>query len=444
MVSNLDRIFTICNLERSNQILPSLGNGIFKSIFFIAILFFSNPSFAGYLDSIDGKNLPREVSGKIYMLRQIEPYVQAWQAEWPYTRSKENIKDQLESYYDETAALIEKMSDNGELLLLGGLIAFYGYNLDIEGSFDRAVICFTAAEKMLPDDYRPLWFLGMHLSKATHYTKGMELLLEAESRFNINEPIFWEDYALTAYFTVMPQHALVALEKVKELRGEKSRLDDVVGAKIREVSRTPKANEQMEIQDLWDLKIKDHYTGVTSFPFGYKFTAMKKDSDDFQFISFNGKHGTIKIRLTPRMTETKETYIPCIHIITFIAQEDETLDAFAKNFLNPQESWKTYDMKIGLNEVSYMGESREFYKDAGGARTLMTCFERNKPKISRLLLEEPKDELENAEAGIYGLRNYYNRFEERLFYIIWLEAPVDFFDDAFLEFKDIIKTFIVE
>lgn len=55
----------------------------------------------------------------------------------------------------------------------------------------------------------------------------------------------------------------------------------------------------------------------------------------------------IEIDLTSRMTEAKETYIPCIHIFTFIAQEDETLDAFAKNFLNPLESWKGYDMKMG-------------------------------------------------------------------------------------------------
>jgi hypothetical protein len=75
----------------------------------------------------------------------------------------------------------------------------------------------------------------------------------------------------------------------------------------------------------------------------------------------------------------------------------------------------------------------------------MIAFERKAPNISGLLLEEPQGSLESMEPGkFYRFSNYYERFKGRLFYQIWLETPARFYDQSLKEFKEILKTFVVE
>jgi hypothetical protein len=423
-------------------------NSLVLPIIFAVLFLFASPAIAGYLNVVIQSRLPKETVEMLSELRKLERYVEEWQPTWPYDRSKEEIKARIGEISKRSEELLVKNEDNGELHLLCGLIAFYGHNIDMEDSRDRADRHFAAAQRIIPDDYRPLWFLGMHLVKSTRSVEGMKALLEAEKKQSIREPLFWEDYATAACATNMFGHSLNALEKVRELSGNESWLDDIIGKKLREAAKTPKPGEKLEPQDLWQFSKRDTAVRIVSYPFGYRFSVPKRGEDELQFTEFDGRFAVFKVRLTPQTGAGGVIRIPTIQIFTFIAPEQESLENFMKRFLGGPQKWEKYDLGLGLDEISYRGESTEAYIEDGGARLVMIAFERNCPKVSRLALEEPIENLEEHQSGAdprwYHLTGYFQRFKERLFYMICLETPTRFFEQSSAEFKEFFSTFIVE
>lgn len=433
------------NLEERRLKRITQGQTGFKVTLSVAILMlFASPVIAGYLNVINPDRLPIETVGMLSELRKLEPYVEEWQPIWSHDRTKDEIKARIGELYRKSEDLIARNKENGELLLLCGLIAYYGHNVDLDKSSERADAHFASAQKVLANDYRPLWLLGIHLVKSTRCAEGMKALLEAERKQSIREPLFWENYAMAAYFTSMYSHALQALERVRELSGKKSKLDNIIGDKMRAAAKTPKPGDKLQAQDLWRSTEGDTAIKIISFPLGYKFSVKKKEERNFQTTGFDGRFAALKVRLTPRIGAEGVRFFPTLQIITFVAEGKEMLENFAKRFLSKSAKWQSYDLNLGLGELAYIGESSDHYKAGGGAKVVMIAFERSSPKISRFAIEEPEEELKGANPGFYRLTDYYQRFEGRLFYQIWLETPARFFDDSLAEFKDILKTFIVE
>lgn len=416
------------------------------TLFVALMLFFPvPPALAGYLNTIDPSRLPKEAIPILSQLGELEPYVEQWQQAWTFTRPKDQMKDTIKELYSISSKLVEKNPDNGELLLLLGIMGFYGHNIDLGGYSQHADMYFSSARKLLTTDYRPLWLLGMHLSKSTRCLEGMRILLEAESKYSIREPMFWEDYAAAAYFASMPKHVLMALDKVGEISGKKSKLEDSLGNTVRASTKTPKPGDRIEAGDLWQSILGDGSVTIMSYPFGYKFAIPRNREGDLQLTNFDGRFAALKVRLTPRMGSSGAKYIPTVQVMAFIAPEGEALGSFSKRFLSKTAKWQKYDAALGLGEVSQLGESAQFYKDDGGAKVLMIAFERKTPNISGLLLEEPRDSPKSMEPSkFYRFSNYYERFKGRLFYQIWLETPARFYDQSLEEFKEILKTFVVE
>lgn len=412
------------------------------------LVLLETPAIASYLNVIVQGRLPRESVQLISELRKWESYVEEFQPEWSHDFSKKEIKARIGGFLKRTEELLATNEENGELHLLCGLIAFYGFNVDLENARDRADMHFAAARRLFPDDYRPLWLLGMHLVKSTRSVNGMKALLEAEKKQPIPEPQYWEDYATAAYATNMFRHSLKALERVRELTGNKSRLYDLLGKKLREVVMTPKPGAKLEAKFLWQFKKNNGAVRVVSFPFGYSLSAAVREGEDIQYTDFDGRFAAFKVRLTPRTGAGGVIRIPTLQIMTFIPPKQESLEDFTKRLLGGRQKWQKYDLGLGLNEICYRAESDEPYAEDGGASLVMISFEKDCPKVSGLALEEPSaswEESQNEESPRwYRLDAYYTRFKEKLYYQIWLETPRRFFEQSLVEFKNILRTFIVE
>jgi hypothetical protein len=430
------------NVKRDS--LKRLFHELKRSLVILSFLLVASPATAEYLDIIDVNQLTPEARILLTQVREVEPYVDEWLATWSHSRAKEEVTARIKEHYDSSKTLLAKNTDNAEIYLLCGLIAFYAHNVDLGDSEEQADTYFAAASKLCPNDFRPLWLLGMHLAKSRRCVEGMKSLLGAEGKQSIREPRFWEDYALAAYFTSMFGHALQALERVRELSGKKSRLDNAIGDKIRAVAKTPQPGEKIQARDLWQSSTAGTALRIVSFPLDYKLLVKKRKNQYLRNTDFDGRYAMLQVGLTPQTGAEGMKRIPMLHIMTFTASEQESLEKITKPFLNNKLKWRKYDLGLGLNEVSCMGAGSQFYKRDGGIRIVMVAFERDAPKISRLALEEPEAEIEGAGAGYYQLSGFYQRFERRLFYVLWLETPELFFDKSLVEFKDILKTLIIE
>ncbi len=412
------------------------------------ILLSASPVVAGYLNVIVQERLPRETSRMIAELKELEPYIGGWEPTWSYEVSKDDVRTRIGALMKDAEELSAKGRDNGELHLLCGLIAFYGYNVDLEGTRERADLHFAAAQKLMPDDYRPSWFLGMHLYKSTRTVDGMKALLEAEKKASIRDELFWDDYALAAYGTGMIGHSLKALDKCRELTGKASGLDEVMGAKIREMIKIPAQGTKMEPEDLWQFDRRGEAVQILSYPFGYKFLARPKCEEYLWYTGFDGKAAALKVRLSPRTGAGGDTIIPTVQVLTMIAPGKGTAEGLAKLMLGGSKKMQKFDMGLGLGEAGYMIDDPENYKEDGGTKMVVIAFARDCPRISRLSLEELYDitggQEPKSEPTFFRLSPGFGRFKERLFYIIGLETPTNFFDQSLAEFKDILSTFVVE
>ncbi len=403
---------------------------------------------AGYLDAIDASRLPKEFALNFDKLKRIEPYVDSYGfGSWNFDIPKEKLAEQIEEIYRAGTAISRK-NPGPELFLCLGLVGYFGHNIDMPGYDDRAVENFTQAVNVAGSDYRPLWLLGMHHAKATRAADGMKLLLEAETRFHPTSPDFWADYANAADLAQMPKHALFAVSKVKELKGKAGTLDDVIGASLRSVLKTPARTGKVEASDLWDSIPKGQATTIVSYPFGYKVTVP--DSGKIGLSGYNGKAGGMKIPLTHRIGRTGREFVPNIFINTVVADEGETLSAFAQRLMKSLDSKEKADFGLKLNELAYIGKSdrAEVYREEGGGRLALVTFEREAPKMSGFILEEPQNFPggDQAKDGplFYRYRGRIERFRERLFYMIMLEAPASVFAESLEEFKGLLKTLVVE
>lgn len=415
----------------------------------VSLLFPARELHARYLEFIDRSRLPAELVPSFDSLTNLEPYVEQFRTDWPFQVPKSEATRQIREIYDKASAL-SREHPTEELHLFLGLVCHFGHNLDITGYEQKAEEHLNRAMTLARDDFRPLWFLGMHYAKAGQGVKGMEQLLKAEERFHPSNVPFWEDYAFAAYITAMPKHSLFALSKIKDLTGGVNKLDEVVGVKLRTVLRTPDRADHLDPQKLWDSTARGEIATVASYPFGYKITLPAGFTQNVGFRPYDGKVASLKIRLTAREGATGQKFIPNMFIHTFVVDDDERLVPFMQRFMKSIETWEGADFNLNLREVSYIGRSdkAEVYRSEGGGRVVLIAFGRTAPVVSGFLLEEPYDfpkESQTKEGPTwYRYEGRTERFREKIFYQIWLEAPDSVFGKTLEEFKGILRTLVVE
>lgn len=156
--------------------------------FAIAVLILSNLGFAGIKD-IHIEKLPNDpiIRNAYEFVSSAEPLVETWVHEWKFKEPKDQVAASFKEMLKDLRSVADKNQNNAELQLFIGLSAHYAYNVDVENSYDLAMSSFQSAERLLSDDFRPLWFKGEHLCQTVKPAEGMSALLRVEEKYPIKD-----------------------------------------------------------------------------------------------------------------------------------------------------------------------------------------------------------------------------------------------------------------
>jgi hypothetical protein len=422
-----------------------------RSLIYFFITTFISLQFAnaGHLEQINVRTLPQDenITNNLLKMKALEPYVEYWVYEWNFKIGKDKVINEINALYSEIAGYLKNDSLNGELFLYSGLIAHYAYNLDLQEYWELAEAHLLKARELMKGDFRPDWFLGLHYIQSDHIKEGMNVFLNITKERDIENGLFWEDYAMSSYFSQMFQNTLMGLDKAKEILGEDSDYEKLFGKKIRKKISVPGKKSKIEIRKLWNLSKSDSLINFVSFPLGYRisiplhwkvrpFPYQKRAAGLYVEIEpIKGIHGDM---------------LPTMTVSAHVAGKKENIEDFIKNAMNAMKfdvSFEKYNCNLGLNESSYIGINSVLYPEEGGARIILVYFERNEPEYKGIRLERPREFSNTSEgANFYSLNadKIFSRFNGKLFYVIVLECSESIFEKSLAEFNRALKSFIVE
>lgn len=414
-------------------------------LFFMFIICFSSPALCNHLDLINPAMLPVEAVSVLNHMREIEPMTADYHQKWEYPQPKDGVVKTVTSLYEQLNAITEKNKENGEIHLLMGILGYYGHNLDMGDYSSKADTCFARSAEILTDDYRPLWFAGMHFTKSNRLIEGYRKFYEAGKRFSPESPWFWAEYAMSCYLCNMPKKALCAFDKADKLNGSKIKWCDELSQTIRSKIKAPDPGSNIAKEEFWRISKTGDQLTITCYPFGFKVNIPLEQSNRCFLTEYKDRTSLLHILGTPTK-KGNMIYSPEILITSYLPKQDESLDSFKNKFLYKEAIWKPYDLSLKLCESSYIGDSATPSGKKTGSRTIMTFFKRQAPKFNGVVLEEPRNEFNEKPEGtkFYRMSDIYERFEGNIYYMILFEAPKPIFTIGFGEFKDILSGFVVE
>lgn len=414
--------------------------------FFITAFISLQAAQAGHLQQIDVRALPQDANmiNNVSKMKILEPYVEIWVPNWNFKIRKEEVISEINMLYSEIDGYLKGDSLNGELFLYSGLVAHYAYNLDLQQYWESAKVNLVKARELMKDDFRPDWFLGLHYIKSLHTKEGMSVFLNIAKEKDVEDGLFWEDYALAAYFSQMLQNALWGLDKAKTTLGEDSDYEKLFGQKIRKKFSTPDKNSKIDSKQLWELSKSDSLIDFASYPLGYR-VSIPSNWKVYP-TPFQKKVGALSIEMEP-VKGIKGDVVPSMSIFTYVAEKKENIEDFIKKFMKPNVDFEKCELGLGLNESSYVGSDSKVYSKEGGAKIILVYFERNEPEYKGIKLEKPHESSSpSGEVEYYSLTKdrIFSRFNGRLFYLILLDCSESVFDRTLPKFNHTLKSLIVE
>ncbi|MGH9571216.1 MAG: hypothetical protein ACRD4F_16335, partial [Candidatus Angelobacter sp.] len=235
----------------------------------IGVLLAATPARAD-LKAIRQDKLPQDpaVQKALADVSDIEPMVDHWSAQWRYETPKKKVAARLKSSLATIEKSLRASPDNEELLLLAGLVAHYSYNLNAQGSYELAADSFTKAEKLAPEDFRPMWFLAQQQCQSyTQALDGMKKFLDLENSKDAPElpAAFWGDYLQCATVTNMPAHGLRAGARANQLDAQPSPLRTGLLQSLRERFHRPDPATTYTAKQAWFAENSGATTVFTSF-----------------------------------------------------------------------------------------------------------------------------------------------------------------------------------
>ncbi|HTV13903.1 MAG TPA: hypothetical protein VME68_04255 [Acidobacteriaceae bacterium] len=352
----------------------------------------------------------------------MEPYSDRWSNKWIFPVPKKDVAEHLRKDITALQAAVKDNPTNEELLLVAGLVAHYGYNVDVEHTDESAPQDLAAAGKLDPNDFRVSWFHADFMCQTIKPSVGAKefLSIEGSHAWRDLPAAFWRNYEHCAAVTNMPAHLLRAAGYLSQLAPSTD--DDKFYESL--------GHDRMTAVDLTrDYDTASSWTGdrdgddvaVTSTACGVRFRARSTWTPDRLELQ---KGSCVAVFSTGPYKAPRGPLHPEILLIAQRPEGSETLADFAQKFTKLGTfSPMTPAHCPASHCLAMQGVQPGIYTKDGDGHPRIVVFERDEPPNPGLLFESPQDPPAQGQ-GTQVIRP--NRMLERipgtLYYVIALDT----------------------
>jgi hypothetical protein len=399
--------------------------------------------------AIRADRLPQEtaVLAALDDAREMEPYSHVWWPEWNFPLSKQDVAKHLSKDLDSLTHALKKHPENEELALLTGLVARYGYNVDVKGSLDATLSALTRARAIDSTDVRAPWFQATFMCETLQPAEGISefLSLEASHAWDQLPAVFWIDYMECASHTNMFAHVLRAADHLEKLHGAATPLSNTY------LNRARKRFEPFDPKKTYDPKIvwQSDYAGndllFTSTSCGLRLQART----DWRIDRLDLTEGScLAVFSTGPYKAVTGGLSPSIMVLVQQAKEGETLEKFSKKFLT-KGAFEPY-MLTRCPEgycMALKGKQPQMYEKDGGGHPRVVIFERDEPAFPGLIFEAPSEDPKPKKPGPFTFprpNQIQQRIPGKLYYLVLLDTAASIEEHAMKDFDFFLENLTVE
>jgi hypothetical protein len=377
-------------------------------------------------------------------LVEMESMVRNWQAEWRYERPKDGVLSRVNTSVRELQEAAKSASENEELLLLLGLAAHYSYNLDVQENYKVALDSLERAQKLAPQDYRPTWFLGIHLCQASQLKPGMDKFLSVERALPWEQlPAgFWDDYLECSVVTDMPAHALRAGAHATKLDPQPSHDRDFLLETAGKRFLAPDLAATYSAKQVWSGENSGAETVLTSSMFGLRLSSPGKWALNLPEVQ--KAFGMAQFQTGPHGGKSGKVF-PNILVLVRPPKAGETLQDFFKAVAQAGAS-TTAPACPAQECLALTAVKPGAYKQEGDGHVFITVFKRDAPEFPGLLFEEPMalPDTKDGKVHYFHPNERLRRLEGPLYYLVMLDTASSVLQEAQREYGTFLKNMQVE
>jgi hypothetical protein len=405
----------------------------------------------GFADiaAIHAGALPQEtaVLAALDDARQLEPYSSFFAAQWNFPVTKDEVSARLGKDLGFLRAASNEHPDNGELLLLTGLVARYAYNVDVEHSLDTAMDAFEKAEKITPSDVRAPWFRSTLQCQTLEPVDGAKGFLTIEKAHDWQQlpAAFWDDYLECAMVTNMPAHALRASDHLKELHAPESHRRDSLAQMAAKRFDQVDLTKQYDPRAVWTSEKSGDDADFTSTACGVRVHAHEDWTVDQ--IGLNRGVCVVIFSTGPYQATTRQLK-PSVMLMVGPPKGGESLEEFAVRMIKRGSLDVSGRIACPLTPcLIFKANQGGMYGKDGEGKGRLVAFERDEPPYPGLALEAPHQMPkadEKAGAQYYRPGQTKQRIAGKLYYVVLLDTASSIEQPALKDFDFFLKNLVVE
>lgn len=413
---------------------------------FVALL---NPSAFADIAAIHVNSLPQEnaVLNPLRDVIELEPYSRSWTQNWKYPVAKKEVAARLGMDMASLNSATKNHPNNTELLLLTGLVARYGYNVDVPGSYQVSMAALAEAETLDTADVRAPWFRATLQCQTTEPKAGADefLAIERNRPWERLQPAFWADYMECATVTGMPAHLLRAEDHLEKLHAPETEfrtfLIDVAQKRFEPFD--PKKN--YAAKEVWQSQNTGDDVVVTGTSCGLRMHVQKDWAVDQ--LGFT-KGSCVADFSTGPYKETASKLRPSILVMVQRPENSETLEEYSKRFQSKGTFVSFAPSRCPADHcIAVKGTKPGAYGQDGDGYGWMVIFERDQPAFPGLVFESPwqipKSE-DDKGAKYYRPGQIQQRIPGKLYYVVLLDTAASIEGPALKDFEIFLQQLTVE
>jgi hypothetical protein len=412
----------------------------FRSLIFVSICLALLPAARADVAAIDRNKLPQTISilAAYDNLLRIEHCVDRYSEEWPCELDRQKVTDSLFENFGTLQGALRLNPENRELRLLAMLASHYAYNVDIDMSFEGCKEDYQPLAGAADSDVRPRWFHADFEGQANEIEKGMNDFLAIENTIPASQlpARFWHDYTSCATMSVMPAHALRAIDRWQALQPAPDPQRDgfLAIARSRFLPYLPQS--KYETGEIWFHENRNGAVYLTASVCGVRVQLrsdwrVERAAFDFGVCSLAASlsQPASSVTLTARRQRPSETL------------EDFEKAMLAKTAVNTAKTPAVFCPASACDQF-------DAASDEAGRRSYL-FFARPQPQYPGLALEFPLQAQQAAnpnasDATFYHPRGSLRRQSGTIFYMVVLESPAAAASQANRDFLDYLQHLAVD